>query len=83
MNELWSTARLLSEAVDSPWSSHEEVENPEMIVVIRDDDAHPVRNYTNRSDTDPPAEQGIWVKVCECYDERHAIKIANAVAAYG
>ncbi|MBM4346351.1 MAG: hypothetical protein FJ100_23495 [Deltaproteobacteria bacterium] len=54
-----------------PWRRfHWPLEEAERLLVVRDDDAHPVRNITC------DGIDGVWVEVACCTDEAIAIAIA-------
>ena len=81
----WSNVDVLSNVLNDPFSSHEEIDPDlaERIIVARDDSAHVVRNITGRGDDDPQNQRGVWIKLCECEDTQVALKIAMLLRSRG
>lgn len=64
----WSTAAVLSDVCPDAYCSHEPAFDSDRRIVVRDDDAHPVRNFTDSNNS------AVWVEVAFCDDYTTAQK---------
>lgn len=74
--------RVLSDVLATPWRSHESVEDADRILVVRDDTAHVVQNFTSGDDP-PHLPSGVWVEVAVCNDPPVAQHLAMLCQSRG